>query len=540
MNRKFLLLISLLFILLLAACSGENKDDAKEKSEDGNPQKGGSLVYARGADSIGLDPINIIDGESIRVTHAIFETLFEYDKDLELQPKLAKSYDTAEDGLTWTIHLRDDIKFHDGTDFNADAVVFNFDRWMDPENPHHIGDFPYYPFLYGGFKGDPDHKIDYVKAVDNLTVEIKLKEKLAPFISFLAIPMFGIASPDAIIEYNEKFYENPVGTGPFEFESWTRNDKIVLKANENYYIEDKPLLDKIIFTVIPDNSSRLNVLLTGEADIIDGMNPGDADTVEADGTLQLIKRPSFNTGYMVFNTQIAPFDNVKVRQAINMAVDKESLVDAFYNGYAEVAKNPIPSSLWGYNDDIVDYPYDVEKAKELLTEAGYPEGFKTKIWTMSNPRPYMPQPLKIAEVMQANLKAIGIDAEIESYEWSTYLEKTGNGEHTMAMFGWTGVMADPDNFLYPNLSSTNTEKPASNRSFYENEEFTSLLEQARVTFDHEERINLYKEAQEIFHEDVPWLPIANTTSPIGLADYVGGFEAHPMENDDYAKIYLNQ
>lgn len=175
-----------------------------------------------------------------------------------------------------------------------------------------------------------------------------------------------------------------------------------------------------------------------------------------------------------------------------------------------------------------------------MAEAGYPDGFKTKIWAMSNPRPYMPQPLKIAEVMQADLKAIGIDAEIESYEWSTYLEKTGNGEHTMAMFGWTGVMADPDNFLYPNLSSTNIEKPASNRSFYKNEEFTSLLEQARVTFDHEERISLYKEAQEIFHEDVPWLPIANTTSPIGLADYVEGFEAHPMENDDYANIYLNQ
>jgi peptide/nickel transport system substrate-binding protein len=541
-KRKFLGVTSILLILslVLAACSVGNKEVSKDKNKDGAVIEGGLLVYARGADSVGLDPINITDGESIRVTHAIFETLFEYDEELVLQPKLAEFYETADDGLTWTIHLKNGIKFHDGTDFNADAVVFNFDRWMDPQNPYHIGDFTYYPFLYGGFKGEPDHKIEYVKAIDNLTVEIKLTEKTAPFISYLAIPMFGMASPAAIEKYNEKFKEHPVGTGPFEFESWARNDKIVLKANENYHIEGQPLLDKIIFTVLPDNSARLNGLLSGEVDIIDGMNPSDADTVEANENLKLVKRPSFNNGFMVFNTEKAPFDNVKVRQAINMAVDKKGLVDAFYNGYAEVAKNPIPPSLWGYNDDIVDYPYNPEEAKELLAEAGYPDGFETEIWAMSNPRPYMPQPLKTAEVIQANLQAIGIEAEIKTYEWAAYLEKTGNGEHTMAMYGWTGVMADPDNFLYPNLSSTNTEKPASNRAFYKNEEFTSLLQQARETFDQDERIKLYKKAQEIFHEDAPWVNIAHTTPPIGLADYVEGFEAHPMENDNFAKIYLNK
>ncbi|MFC5589770.1 ABC transporter substrate-binding protein [Sporosarcina soli] len=540
MGRKALLTISFLFILLLAACSGGDKNVADEQEKGEGTKKGGTLVYARGADSVGLDPINITDGESIRVTHAIFETLFEYDENLELQPKLAESYEIADDELTWTIHLKKGIQFHDGTDFNADAVVFNFERWMDTENPYHIGDFPYYPFLYGGFKGDPNHLIEYVKAVDESTVEIKLKEKTAPFISYLAIPMFGMASPEAVKTYNENFYEHPVGTGPFEFESWAKNEKVVLKANENYYVEGQPYLDKLIFTVIPDNSARLNVLLAGEADIIDGMNPDDANTVEANNDLQLIKRPSFNNGFMVFNTQKEPFDNVKVRQAINMAIDKKGLVDAFYNGYADVAKNPMPPSLWGYNDEIVDYPFDPEAAKKLLAEAGYPDGFKTEIWTMSNPRPYMPQPMKSAEVIQANLAAIGIEAEIKSFEWATYLEKTGNGEHSMAMFGWTGVMADPDNFLYPNLSSTNTEKPASNRAFYVNEEFTSLLQRARVTFEQEDRIELYKKAQEIFHEDAPWVNIAHTTPPIGLASYVEGFVAHPMEIDDYATIYLSE
>lgn len=539
--KRFLYAMSVILgLFILSACSSDNDKEADASKGNGSSKEGGTMVYARGADSVGLDPINITDGESIRVTHAIFETLFEYDKDLQLQPKLAESYKTSEDGLTWTLALKKGVTFHDGTDFNADAVVFNFERWMDTENEYHIGDFPYYPFLYGGFKGDEEHKIDYVKAVDEHTVEIKLKEKVAPFISYLAIPMFGIASPTAIEQYNERFYENPVGTGPFQFDSWTRNDKIVVKANENYYVESQPLLDQIIFTVVPDNSARLNVLLSGEADFIDGMNPEDAKTVEKDEKLKLVKRPSFNEGFMVMNTQKAPFDDVKVRQAINMAIDKKALVDGFYSGFADVAKSPVPPALWGYNDEIEDYKFDVKAAKALLAEAGYPEGFETEIWAMSNPRPYLPQPMKTAEAIQANLEEIGIKAKIVTYEWATYLEKTGDGQHPMALYGWTGVMADPDNFLYPNLSNTNMETPANNLAFYDNEEFQELIEQARVTFDQDERIELYKKAQERFHLDAPWVPLAHTTPPIAFADYVKGFEPHPMENDNYAVMYLDK
>lgn len=525
-------------VFLLGACSGTS-DPGDTSGEEGS-KKGGEMVYARGADSVGLDPINITDGESIRVTHAIFETLFEYDNDLQLQPKLAESYETSEDGLTWTLALKQGVKFHDGTDFNADAVVFNFERWMDPDNEYHIGDFPYYPFLYGGFKGEEEHKIESVVAVDEQTVEIKLKEKIAPFISYLAIPMFGIASPAAIEQYNERFFENPVGTGPFKFDSWSRNDKIIVKANENYYVEGQPMLDQIIFTVVPDNSTRLNVLLSGEADFIDGMNPEDAKTVEDDENLELVKRPSFNEGFMVMNTQKKPFDDIKVRQAMNMAIDKSSIVDGFYGGFGEVAKNPIPPSLWGYNDDIEDYAFDAEGAKKLLAEAGYPDGFETEIWTMNNPRPYLPQPMKTAEAIQADLEKIGVKATIVTYEWATYLEKTGNGEHPMALYGWTGVMADPDNFLYPNLSNTNMEPPANNIAFYDNNEFQQLIDDARTTFEESERIELYKKAQEIFHADAPWVPLAHTTPPIGFADYIKGFEPHPMENDNYAVLYREQ
>lgn len=537
MKMKSSLVLSILLILsmLLSACSGSGKEASGGSS--GDSKEGGSLIYARGADAIGLDPINVTDGESIRVTSNIFETLFVYDENLEVQPGLAESHKVSDDGLTWTISLKKGIKFQDGTDFNAEAVVFNFDRWMDPENPYHNGDFPYYPFLYGGFKGDPNHKIEYVKAVDESTVEFKLTEKTAPFISYLAIPMFGIASPAAIEKHGDKFYQNPVGTGPFVFDSWKTNDKIVLKKNENYAGEG-PYLDELIFRVIPESSARLTALQAGEVDIIDGLNPDDATTIEADSNLSLVKRPSFNIGYMVLNTQMAPFDDVKVRQAVNMAIDKQAIVDAFYNGYAEVAKNPFPSVLWGYNDSIEDYKFNVEEAKKLLAEAGYPDGFKTQLWAMSNPRPYMPQPMKVAEAIQSDLKKVGIEAEIVTYEWATYLQKSGNGEHPMGLYGWTGVMADPDNFLFPNLSATNTEKPASNRAFYKNEEFTKLLQDARVTFDQDERAKLYQEAQEIFHKDAPWVTLAHTTPPIAMAAYVQGFTAHPMEDDDFTKVYL--
>ncbi|WP_075983662.1 ABC transporter substrate-binding protein [Bacillus massilinigeriensis] len=543
MKKSSLLVLSFLLVLslVLSACSGGSKETSGEKSKSGDSKKGGTLVYARGADSVSLDPINVTDGESIRVTHEIFETLFEFDGNLELQPKLAESYKTSKDGLTWTVTLKKGIKFQDGTDFNAEAVVFNFERWMDPKNPYHKGgDFPYYPFLYGGFKGDPTHKLEYVKAVDDSTVEFKLVEKTASFISYLAIPMFGIASPDAIKKYGEKFGENPVGTGPFKFKSWSRNETVVLEANENYYVKGKPYLDQLIFRVIPDNTSRLGSLQSGEADIIDGLNPDDATVIEKDNKLKLVVRPSFNIGYAVFNTEKKPFNDVKVRQAINMAINKKELIDAFYNGYAEVAKNPLPPTLWGYNDKIEDYKYDVDAAKELLAEAGYPDGFKTELWVMSNPRPYMPQPAKTAEAIQAQLGKVGIDVKIVSYEWATYLDKTSKGEHQMGLFGWTGVMADPDNFLYPNLSSTNAVKPANNRAFYKNEEFTKLLEESRVTFDQDKRIALYEKAQEIFHKDAPWVLIGHTTPPIGLASYVEGFEAHPMENDDFTGVYLNK
>ena len=538
MKSKLSLVFLLALTLLLGACSGDENGDNKKDSTNAADN---TLIYARGADSVGLDPINVTDGESIRVTHNIFETLFYYDDNLELQPKLAESYEVSEDGLTFTLKLRQDVTFQDGTAFNADAVVYNFQRWLDPEHPAHVGgDFTYYAFLFGGFKGDEGHKVADVKTVDDFTVEFTLKEKIAPFVSYLAIPMLSIGSPTAIEANPEGFGKNPVGTGPFKFDKWEANNTIKISKNENYYGESKAKLDSIIFKVVPDNSARMNQLLTGEIDLAEGINTSDAEQILAQDGLAVYDRPSFNMSYMAFNMEKEPLKDVRVRQAISQAIDKNLLVDSFYDGFAETAKNPMPTSLWGYNNDIEDYSYDVEAAKQLLADAGYADGFELNLYAMSNPRPYMAQPLKIAEVIQSNLEQIGIKVNVVSYEWATYLDEGSQGKHDLMLMGWTGVMADPDNFLYPNLHSSNAKIPASNYAFYQNPEFDALIEQAREEYDQEKRVALYEQAQELFHKDIPWYMIAHTTPPVAAADYVKGLSLHPMEIDDFSKVSIEK
>src|SRR5690625_159398 len=537
-------LLTMLVIVVLAACSGnnanENNNDSNNTNTNDVAEEGGTLIFARGADSVSLDPIDMTDGESLRVTNNIYETLFVYDEDLELQPGLAEDYEVAEDGKTWTLNLKEGIKFHDGTDFNADAVVFNFERWMDLDHPNHNGDFAYYPFLFGGFKGEDSHLIEYVEAIDESTLEFKLTDEVGGFITYLTVPFFGIASPTAIEEYGDDFYENPVGTGPFKYKSWARNDEIILEKNEDYHEEGKPKLDQLIIKTIPDNSARLTSLLAGDIDMMDGLNPDESVTVDSTDGYEFIPRPSFNFSYMAFNMEKEPFDDVKVRKAIDMAVNKDVIVESFFNGLAEVSTNAVPPSLWGHNDDIEPVEFDVEAAKELLAEAGYEDGFETTLFTMDNPREYLPEPMKIAEAIQANLSEIGITTEIVTYEWATYLEKASQGEHEMGLFGWTGVLADPDDFLFPNFSSIEAEKPASNYAFYRNEDFTQLLLDAKTTLDEDERAERYKEAQRIQFEDRPVSMLAHTTPPLALSEDVKGFVPHPMTSDNFANVSLSQ
>lgn len=525
-----LMLVALLAIgMLLVGCSKSKDTSSNSKSSDDGSKKD-TLVYGRGGDSTSLDPITSTEGETFKITINIFENLVAYgEQDTTLHPALAEKWDVSADGLTYTFNLRQGVKFHDGTDFNADAVVYNFNRWMNGNSD----DFPYYT-MFGGFKGEEGHVIKEVKALDDHTVQFVLFRPQAPFLKNLAMSCFGIASPTAIEKYGDKFRDNPVGTGPFKFVEWKQNDRIVLEKNEDYWQKGYPKLNKLIFRVIPENSARLNALKNGEIDVMDGLNNSDEAGVKSDSNLQVIKRPSMNVGYLGFQTTVKPFDNKLVRQALNYAIDKKAIIDAFYGGQAIPAVNAMPPAIEGYNEDVKDYPYNLEKAKALLKEAGYPNGFEMDLWAMPVARPYMPEGMKIAEVIQESFSKIGVKAKIQSVDWATYLDKAAKGEFPAYMLGWTGDNGDADNFLYTLLDKDSI--GSNNYSFYSNDELHDILIQAQSEADQSKRNELYKQAQVIIKDDAPWVPLVHSTPLLAGAKNMVNYLPHPTGSEALTKV----
>ncbi len=519
--------VNILDLTFIASHFGENID----ASEDPNPDVNGdgivdirdlvlaanrigqtipdnTLIFGRGGDSITLNPPQVEDGESAKVCDMIYDTLVQYKANTtDLEPALATSWTRSADALTWTFHLQEDVQFHDGTPFNAGAVIFSLTR------PQVL------------FREFHEQFISDIKAINNYTVQIQLKTPYAPFISTLAGTSFSIVSPTS----HPNLAEHPVGTGPFKFEKWDKGDKIVLTANETYWA-GKPALDCLIFRSIPDNATRLAELQAGNLHVMEFPNTDDIPTIQGDPQLELLKQPSLNTGYIAMNMEKPPFDNIKVRLAINHAINKVDIIERLYQGLGIPAKNPIPPTLWSYDDTIEDYAYDPELAKQLLAEAGYPDGFDTTLWSLPVPRPYIPNGMALAEEIQSDLQNVGINASIITYDWATYLNKTANGEHDMAMLGWIADVADPDNFFYSLLSIPNAEKPAYNISFYRNETLQTILDRARMSTDadiatleaqeddrfvggtitdRDVRTRLYQQAQAIVHRDAPWVPLAH-------------------------------
>ncbi|MER2119309.1 MAG: ABC transporter substrate-binding protein [Solibacillus sp.] len=546
MRKGKLYLVSLMMLLImslfLAACgaddaetsSSETSNDSSTNTDSNTTDNSSSstpqvLVFGRGADSVSLDPGIVTDGESFKVTQNVFETLLNFgEQDTTINPGLAKEWKVSEDGLTYTFQLQEGVKFHDGTDFNAEAVIKNINRWKGGKEE----DFYYFNSM---FKAEGEDIIKDVTAEGDYTVVFTLSRPQAPFLKNLAMSPFGIGSPTAFEAAGDKFGDNPVGTGPFKFTDWKRNDSITIEKFEDYWQEGLPKLDKVIFRSIPDNSARLNELMAGNIDLADGVNPSDGKTVEGDSTLQLIERPSMNIGYLGLTNTRAPFDNKLVRQAVNYAIDKQAIVDAFFEGRAEVAANPMPSSISGYNDAISPYPYDPEKAKSLLAEAGY-DGKEIELWAMPVPRPYMPDGAKVAEVIQKNLEDVGIPSKIVTFEWATYLEKAKNGEADAFMLGWTGDNGDADNFIYTLLDKDNI--GSNNYAYYTNEEVHELLIQAQSETDENVRNELYKKAQEIIHDDAPWVPLAHSTPLLAAKAGVKDFKPHPTGSDKLDKVSM--
>lgn len=520
MSRKIftvLLVLSLLVVFSLTVIAEE-------------PKFGGTFVFGRSGDSVGLDPINVTDGESFKVTQQVYDTLVMYKPGTtDVIPALAESWENSEDGKTWTFYLREDATFHDGNPVNAEAIKWNFDRWRLKDHPYHIGgDFFYYSYMFQDFPG----VIKEVNVVDEYTVEFVLTQPQAPFLNNLGMVPFGIASPAAVKKWGEDYFKHPVGSGPFKFVEWKQGDRVVVEANEDYW-GGRPYLDKVIFRSIPDNAARYMELQAGTIDMMDYPNPEDVADVEEKG-LELLLRPSFNVGYISMNQNFEPFDNVLVRRAFNHAVNKEAIIGAFYSGLAEPAKNPMPPSLWGYNDEVEEYEFDLDKAKELLVEAGYPDGFEFDLWYMPVARPYFPQAKLVAQAVQYYLSQIGVTANLKSVDWGTYLDKYYADELPVYLLGWTGDNGDPDNFLYVLLDQTQ------NNFGYKNQELHEILLAAQTSSDHEERVRLYKEAQQIIHDDAAWVPVAHSTPPLFKKPEVKNYIPNPTSTEKMHRVWLDR
>jgi peptide/nickel transport system substrate-binding protein len=520
-------------LLGLTGCGGE------ETISGGSQEGGGSVfTYAQGLDVLSLDPPNQADDTSSAVASYIFDTLLQYPLEgAELAPWLAAEVPEPDDrGRSYTFTLREGVEFHDGTPFNAEAVIFNFERWRDTSNPYHKGggsqssDFSNYALLFGGF--DDESVITDVRALDDVTVRFELSYPLGSFLANLAETSFAMTSPEAVRKNVEEFWKNPVGTGPFRFDSWEIGSRLSLKKNASWWGGSVPVseggsgphLNKVIFQPIPDNTSRVAALTGGNVTAADGIVPDDLPAIQEDPDLKVLYRPPLTSGYLTMNSRKEPFGDVRVRRAVAHAIDVPEIVESFFAETGEVASGPMSSGLSFFNADLEPYGYDLAESKRLLEDAGFPDGFETDLWYIPIPRPYMPDGKGIAQAMQQDLEKVGIRAKLVTYEFAAYLEKLGTGEHSMALYGGTDVGVDPDFRLnYWFNSAAATETAATNVSFYENPEVDRLLLQARRSVDPDRRREFYYRVQEMLHEDVPVVPLAYVRPPIGLQERVEGY-----------------
>lgn len=509
------------------------------------PAKEKVLIFGSAGDCLSLDPAMVTDQESTARTDSIFESLVEYKSGgTEIEPSLATSWNISADGKNITFDLRHGVKFHDGTDFNASAVVFSFDRQYNTSNPYHGSDtWAYWSYMFTDIKK--------VEKIDDYKVNIQLSRQNAAMMTSLAMFTVAIVSPTNAATWGADAFKHPCGTGPFKFVEWVKDDHITLEANKDYW-RGAPKLDRIIYRVIKDPSARLLAIQANEIQGMEYPDPTSFASIQANSNLQLLTQPGMNVGYLAINTgygyndtnsngvhdanepwvktpgYFKPFTNTSVRLAINYAINKTSIVKNLYKGTAIVAKNGMPPFMLGYNDAIVDYTYNVTKAKELLTEAGYPNGFNTTLWIGDASRPYMFDPSKIAQAIQSYLAEVNIHVTINMVEWDTYLKDTQAGKHQMCLLGWTGDNGDPDNFMNVLYGANQCILGiAGNVAFYNNTEVQTLLSAALQTYNVSQRAQDYKEAQVIIHDDAPFVYLAHANQNLVFMKNVNGFVLNP-------------
>ena len=516
--------------LLLAASACDGGDDPKQSAGGGGPgsaKSRGTLVFSRGADSSFLDPAVVTDGESVKVITNLFDTLVWFKPGTaELAPGLATSWSASSDALTWTFRLRE-AKFHDGTAVDADAVVFSLLRQKDESHPAHVGVFSYWGDIFGSVKE--------VVAIDPRTVEIRLSEPFAPLLSTMTVFSTSVVSPTAwksegvdpaTGKYRYKFAEKPVGSGPFRFVRWNRDETVVLEAFDEYW-GGAPGIGKLIFKTVKENDKRLLDVENAQSQVMDGLAPQHVARVKGNKELEFVSQPGINISYLAMNCGKKPWDDVRVRQAVAFAISKEKIQRAAYDGQGEIAVSPCPSALPGHLA-TPDRKQDVEKAKALLAQAGFPNGFETTLWCGDNPRAYMPAPQQVATQIQQDLLRIGIRAKVTTVEWKQYLKDTRDGKHDMCLLGWMMDYPDADNFLHMLLDKENARLgSANNVSFYRGEKVHELLVRARTNPVQAERVKLYEDAQRILFDEVPMIPLITMPEMRAVSRRVNGYLIYP-------------
>jgi peptide/nickel transport system substrate-binding protein len=509
-KKKLLVVLSLILVvaMLATACGGTTNTSTPKSSKD-------TLVVGQGADAKSLDPHATNDQPSSRVMKQIYETLVNQNEEMALEPGLAESW-TAIDEKTFEFKLKKGVKFHNGEEFKASDVKFTLLRALESSQVGHI---------VGAIDGEN------IVVVDDHTIRIGTKQPFAPMIAHLAHTATGMLNEKAVTEGGEDYGQNPVGTGPYKFASWVSGEKIDLVRNEEYHGTKAPIKNVTIRN-LADNTTRTIELESGGVDIAYDIAPNDISRVEGNGDLVLLRDINLSTSYVGFNAAKAPFNDVRVRQAINYVVDMESIVEAVYLGVGQAAKGPLGPNVWASNQKLEAYGYNVEKAKELMKEAGLEAGFKTTIWTNDNQ-----QRMDIAEILQNQLKDINIEAEVKVVEWGAYLDGTANGEHDMFILGWVTVTGDPDYGLYALFHSTQ-HGGAGNRTFYSNPKVDELLESGRTTVDPKAREAFYMEAQEIIRNDAPWIFTWSGENLAGTHKSVKGFKQHPAGHHKLYTVYF--
>ena len=505
-----------------------------------------TLVYCSEGSPEGFDPAPYTAGTTFDASsRTIYSRLVEFkDGETSLVPGLADSWTVSPDGLEYTFKLHPGVKFQT-TDYftptralNADDVIFSFDRQGNAKNTfnQYVPGISYEYYTSMGL----DKTIKSIEKVDDLTVKFTLTAPNAPFLADLGMDFASIVSK----EYADKlladgkgadFNNNPVGTGPFTFVAYQKDAVIRYKANPDYF-GTKPKIDDLVFAITTDAAVRAQKLKAGECQIMAYPAPADIEALKADPSLTVIDQAGLNVAYLAYNTLVKPFDDAKVRQALNMAIDKKAIIDAVFQGTGVVAKNPIPPTMWSYNNAVKDDAYDPAAAKKMLDAAGVKD-LHMKIWAMPVQRPYMPNARRTAELMQADLAKVGVTVEIVSYEWGEYLKKsTAMDRDGAVILGWTGDNGDPDNFMNVLLSCQAAGEGGSNRAHWCDKDFSDLLSKAAATSDVAERTKLYEQAQVIFHEQAPWLAIDHSTVFMPMSKKVSGYVMNPLGTHAFGTV----